>query len=88
MSEISTIIIETLNQEKYDKLISYIEKAGTIKWRHVPIEGQIYRFESTKKRNSPFYMNIKITVNPTDGDRKEEKERIRKSLKGLVDLLS
>ena len=86
MSEISSIKIDVLNQEKYNKLISYIGKAGILKWGGSSIQ-PIYEIESIEDAsgNPPFYKNIKIVILSTE--RKGDKEHIRKSLKGLIDLL-
>ncbi len=86
MSEISSIKIGILDQKEYNKLISYIEKAGTLKWTDSS-DQPIYKIESIEdvSGNPPFYKNIKIVIHPTEME--NDKEEIRKSLRGLVNLL-
>lgn len=87
MGKISGIKIGILNQEEYDKLISYIEKAGTINWQGS--KQSIYKIESIENvgGNPLFYRKIKMTINPAEVENEGDKKKIRKSLKGLIDLL-
>ena len=86
MSEISiSTRIEELSQEKYDELISYINKAGFVGGC---FGNRIYQIESVEEvgGNPPVYKGIKIRASGLIGLR-EHRERFIKSLSGLIDLL-
>jgi len=90
MSKIFGIKIGILNQEEYDELISYIEKAGTVNWQD-STDQPIYKIESIGdvSGNPLFYRNIKITIHPVEVENEgNDGKKIRKSLKGLIDLLN
>ena len=90
MGKISTIIIEVLNHEKYDELVSYIKEAGTVKLSGLNETGQIYKIRSIEdvSGNPPYYKNIEIKIKDISNIDGEEVKKIKKSLKGLVDLLN
>jgi len=90
MSYISKIVIEFLNQEKYDKLVSFIRGAGAVKLSGLDSGEPIYKIRSVEEvyGNPPIYKNIEIKITDISNIDKEGVEKVKKSLKGLVDLLN
>ena len=83
------IEIQNLNHDEYIQITSYIEDAGKIHWgdKETPIY-KLRSIENFVKGNPPRYYSFKIKV--TRGEllrRPEDREKVKESLKGLMDLL-
>ncbi len=87
---IMEIKINSLDHEEYSKLIDYIEKAGDISIEGEKIKKRsIYQIHlENATGNPPIYRKITITVQDKVLNQfPQDKQTIRNSLKGLIDLL-
>ncbi len=84
------IKIHSLNHEEYTKLIDYIQKAENISGKGTEIkEVPIYQINVEKAiGNPPEYRGITLEFQDITLEQfPQDKQTIRNSLKGLIDLL-